>query len=70
MKIEEIYNADWYALFAPDGSFQALTLCPDFATCVATIRLLHKAKLSKSIHELGLKGYKVLPIKLTVTQNG
>lgn len=70
MKIEEIKNEDWYALFAPDGSIQGLTLAPDMATCVASIRMLHKARMSKSFFELTRDGFEVMPVKLTILENG
>lgn len=69
--IQEIHNEEWYALFAPDGSFQALTLAPDFPTCVAAIRMLHKAGMGKSYHELCKeRDFKILPILISVVQNG
>jgi len=70
MKIEEMQSQVMYALFAPDGSWQAMSLAPDFASCTAVVRMLHKAKLSKSLHELMLKGYKILPVAITMTQHG
>lgn len=59
-----------YCLFAPDGEFQGLTLSPDFATCVASIRMLHKAGLGQSYHQLKLKGFVILPVKITMKQDG
>jgi hypothetical protein len=52
MQIEELQNVEMYCLFAPDGSWQGMTLAPDFPTCVATMRMLHKAGLCQSFHEL------------------
>lgn len=70
MKIEEFENTEMYCLFAPDGSWQGMTLAPDFPTCVATIRMLHKHKMGQSFFELTQKGFKVMPIKVTIVQNG
>lgn len=70
MKIEEIKEEEWYALFAPDGSFQGMTLAPDFPTCVAVCKMMHKYKLGESFFELTRRGFKVMPIKLTIVQNG
>ena len=71
MKIEEIKNEEWYALFATDGSFQGMTLAPSFEMCVAMIKMLHKAKMSESFHELvKVRGFKIMPIKLTILANG
>lgn len=71
VKLEGINEEEWYALVAPDGSFQAMTLAPDLATCVAQIRMLHKAKMCESFHELlKVRGFEILPVKLTMIQNG
>jgi hypothetical protein len=70
MTIQEVTAEPMYALFAPDGNWQAMSLAPDFASCVAVIRMLHKAKLSKSFHELSMKGYKVLPVQVTLVVTG
>lgn len=69
--MENIINDDFYCLVAPDGELQVTTLAPDFPMCVAMIKMLHKAKVSKSFHELCIIGkYKILPVKVTIIQNG
>lgn len=70
MKIQEFKDEPMYALFANDGSWQGMTLAPDAASCIVLIKMLHKAKTSKSFHELSLSGFKVMPIKVTIVQNG
>lgn len=70
MVIEEIKDQPMCALFAPDGSWQGMTLAPDFPICLAQIKMLHKAGLSQSYHVLSTKGFKVMPIKITMTQAG
>lgn len=71
MKIKEVKNESMFCLFAPDGSWQASTLAPDFPTCVAMIRLMHQKGLSESFHELcSVKGFKIMPIKVSFTQDG
>ncbi len=70
MKIEELKDDEMYVLCAPDGSIQLTTLAPDFPTCLAMIKLLHKSGLSKSPHEMMISGYTVMPVKVTITQNG
>jgi len=71
MIIEEVKDEEMYCLFAPDGSWQAMTLAPDFETCVAVIRMLHKNGLSKSFHELcKVGGFEIMPIKISFVQNG
>jgi hypothetical protein len=52
MKIEEVKDQEMYCLFAPDGSWQALTLAPSFEECVAVIRLLHSHKLGQSFSRI------------------
>jgi hypothetical protein len=60
-----------YCLFTPDGFWQPTTLSPDFPTCVGVIKMLHKAGLGKSLHELTVIGkFKILPIKISFIQDG
>lgn len=70
MKIEEVKNEEMYCLFAPDGSWQSMTLSPDFATCVAVLTMLYKYKLSEPLPKLLKQGFKIMPIKVTFVQNG
>jgi hypothetical protein len=70
MKIEELENEKMCALFAPDGSFQAMTLAPDFPSCVAQIKMLHGSRMCQSYHKLSLEGFKILPVKITMIQDG
>lgn len=70
MYFEDVINEEMYVLVAPDGSWQAMTLASDFPTCVGVIKMLHKKGLSKSFHELLMKGFKVLPVLVTMVQNG
>lgn len=71
MIIQDVTSQEMYCLFAPDGSWQAMTLAPDFATCVAQLRMLHKVGMSESFHELvKVRGFKILPIKVSFVQSG
>jgi hypothetical protein len=71
MNIIPVQDEQFYALFATDGSFQSMTLSPDFPTCVSLIKLLHKKGMSHSLHELlNVRRYKILPVKVTIVQNG
>ena len=63
-------NEEMYVLAAPDGSCQVMTLSPDFPTCMAVIKLQHKAGLIDSFHKLTMKGFKIMPVKVTIVQNG
>lgn len=70
MEIEELQESEMYVLCAPDGSIQLTTLAPDFPSCVGFIKLLHKSGMGKSFHALMLEGFKVMPVKITIKQNG
>lgn len=71
MQLEETIDEEFYVLVAPDGSWQAMTLAPDYASCVATIKMLHKAKMGQSYHELVMeRGFDILPVRVTIKQNG
>lgn len=68
MKIEEICEQEMYALFSPDGNIQGMTLAFDPATCLAIIKMLHNCGMSESLLELSIKGFEVIPIKVTILQ--
>ncbi|AEI47651.1 hypothetical protein [Runella slithyformis] len=70
MNIQEVKGEEMYCLFAPDGSFQSNTLSPDFPSCVAFIKIMHKKGIGRSFHELCVAGYRVMPVKVTVVVNG
>ncbi|MCO5238850.1 MAG: hypothetical protein M9904_02235 [Chitinophagaceae bacterium] len=71
MQIQEVTNESFYCLFAPDGTWQPMTLSPDFPMCVAIIRMMHKRGMSESFHELvKVRGFKILPIKISFVQDG
>lgn len=71
MIFEEFIDEEMYVLVAPDGSWQAMTLAPDFATCIAQMKMLHKCKMAESFHELvKVRGFEILPVKVTMKRNG
>lgn len=71
MKLQETNEQDMYVLVAPDGSWQGMTLSPDYETCMGIIRTLHKAKMCESYHEMvKIRGFEILPVKVTIKQNG
>lgn len=70
MKMQEIQNDEMCCLVAPDGTPQLSTLAPDFATCVGFCEAMAYYGLSKHPAELFELGFVVLPVKLTITQNG
>jgi hypothetical protein len=67
MKLQESHEQDMCVLVAPDGSWQAMTLSPDYASCLAMIRMMHKAGMIQSYHDLvKMKGFEIIPVKVTV----
>lgn len=67
MKLQESHEQHMCVLVAPDGSWQAMTLSPDYASCLAMIRMLHKAGMSQSYHDLvKINGFEIMPVKVTV----
>lgn len=68
---EEVKDEEMYVLVAPDGMWQGMTLSPDFETCLAVVKMLHKAGLSESFHELcKVKGFQILPVLVSMKQMG
>lgn len=70
MEFQKFENEDMVVLVAPDGHPQPMTLAEDFPTCVAVIELQAKAKLGKPFAKLLNEGFKILPVKLSMTQSG
>lgn len=68
MKIEPIINEEFYALVAPDGSVQTTTLAPDEAMCMAVVKMLHKAGMGQSWHQLKLAGFTYQKVILTIEE--
>lgn len=55
-----------WCLIAPDGTPQPYTIAEDFVTCISFIKMLHKAGLGKSWHEMRIKGFDIQEIELTI----
>lgn len=70
MIIDELINEEMYCLCAPDGSLQVSTLALDFPTCVAMCRLMEKAGFGQNLSAMFSKGFEIMPVKVTITQNG
>lgn len=71
MELQESHEQEMCVLVAPDGSWQAMTLSTDYASCVAMIRMLHKAGMSESYHELvKVRKFEIIPVKVTLIANG
>lgn len=70
LQLQELHEAEMYAFVAPDGSIQLNTVTDDFALTMAICHIMSIAKLGQSPQELFEQGYEVLPVKVTVVQNG
>ena len=70
MKMENLVNEEMFVLVAPDGSPQTSTLSPDFAMCIAMVELLASKGIGQSVGKLFQQGYKILPVKVSIEQNG
>lgn len=68
--MEELKEEKMYCLVAPDGSTQLSTLAPDYPMCLAMIRMLHQAGIGQNSEKLLNAGFKILPVKVTITQDG
>jgi hypothetical protein len=64
----EIKEEEFYALVAPDGNVQVSSLAPDIIMCMAFCKMLYKAGMSKSPHEMKTKGFTYQKVKLTITK--
>lgn len=70
MIVEELKDEEMYCLCAPDGSLQISTLAPDFEMCVAFCQLLGEVGISEPLVKMFKKGFKIMPVKVTILQNG
>ena len=70
VKLDELKNEEMYCLVAPDGSAQISTLAPEFAMCLGMAELMASKGLGQPVAEMFSKGFTVLPVKITMLQNG
>lgn len=70
MKMQEINNEEMFCLVAPDGTAQLSTICPDYAGCVGWVNFLSLVGMSKGLDEMINEGFQILPVKLSIIQNG
>lgn len=61
-----IANEDFYCLVATDGTPQLTTLASDLAMSVAFTKLMHKAGMGESFHQLKMKGFTYQKVTLTL----
>lgn len=69
-KFEEMHDEEMYCFVAPDGSAQLATMAPEFGLCIAFSEVLHVAGLGLSPSAMFEAGFEILPVKLTLVQNG
>jgi hypothetical protein len=70
MKFEELKEEEMYAFVAADGAIQVPSLAPDFQTSLGFMELLASRGISKPVAELFNLGWEILPVKVTIIQNG
>jgi hypothetical protein len=70
MKLDELKEEEMYLFLAPDGSCQLATLARDFAMCMGIAELMALHGLGKSPSEMFDQGFEIIPVKVTVVQNG
>lgn len=68
--INQITDKTFFAWIAPDGEVQFALMGETEIECLAIAKTLHKSGISKSPHEMMLKGFKILPVRLTVADPG
>jgi len=66
MKIHEINNKVYYALFAADGTIQTMTLAPSQVVCEALISAMIRVGICQDFEKLMAQGYEIKPFLLTV----
>lgn len=70
VKLDELKNEEMYCLVAPDGSAQISTLASEFAMCLGMAELMASKGLGQPVAEMFSKGFTVLPVMVTILQNG
>ncbi|MEO5991884.1 MAG: hypothetical protein ABIP68_09640 [Ferruginibacter sp.] len=70
IKLDVLENEEMYCFVAPDGSPQIGTLAPDFATCIGMTELYAISGMVQTPKKLFEQGFVILPVKVTITQNG
>jgi hypothetical protein len=68
--MENIDKEEMFVFVAPDGSPQIMTMAPEYSMCLAVAQMLSEVKMSKSPTEMFKMGYEILPVRVTITQNG
>lgn len=66
----EIKNEKMYVLVAPDGTPQLSTMAPDFAMSIGWMMTLGDAGIMQPVAKLLASGYKLLPVRVTIIQDG
>jgi hypothetical protein len=70
MKMDNLIEEEMYCFVAADGAPQLASLAPDFEMSIAFMELLASKGISVSVAKLFELGWTVMPVKVTITQNG
>lgn len=70
LKLEELKEETYCVFVAPDGYPQLMTIATDFKTCLAMTQMLAEKGVSEHPAILFKKGYQILPVKVTLVQDG
>lgn len=70
MKTEELHDEEMFVFVAKDGAIQVASLAPSFEMSLAFMELLAAKKISRPVAQLFAMGWEIIPVKVTITQNG
>jgi hypothetical protein len=70
MQVEEMNQLSMFAFIAPDGVVQTATMAYDMAGSYAITKVLAKGGLGQSPASLFRQGFRIVPITVTIHQNG
>lgn len=65
---KEVKAQPMFCLVSPTGEWQTMTIAPSTEACRGIIKTMHKAKLGLSFFDLGLKGFKIIPVYVSLSQ--
>lgn len=66
MKKGIVITEKMVTVFAPDGSWQPMMSGENMAECIGIMEFMHNKGVSMSFQELSEKGFKLLPVNVTI----
>lgn len=69
-KFETINSEEMCVWVAPDGTPQPALIGEDMAMCLSLAEMFSKSGLVKSPSQMFSEGWQILPVKVTIEQNG